>query len=229
MNDRPVRRGRLAGIAAGLVAALAAGAALAAPVPAAAPARAAAPAATLAEVQRALATTRTMTARFRQTAQDGRVASGTMAMKRPGRIRFDYGPGASFLVVADGQRLSFVDFEVAQVSQWPIRQTPLGVLLDPEADLARVARLVSDAESPIPGAVTVEAQDPRRPELGRIRFFLARDPAAPGGLRLTGWRVIDGQGNLTQVELSEIRWNVDVAESLFRFRDPRRRSLRPSG
>ncbi|WP_448582077.1 LolA family protein [Thermaurantiacus sp.] len=179
------------------------------------------------DVSRALAATRTMTARFRQIAQDGSVVTGTMTLKRPGRIRFDYGPGATFLVVADGQRLSFVDYEVAQVSQWPIRQTPLGVLLDPEADLSRVARILPEAHSSQHGTITVEAQDPQRPDLGRIRFFLVPDSAAPGGLRLNGWRVIDGQNNLTQVELSDFRWNVTVSESLFRFRDPRRRSIRP--
>lgn len=195
----------------------------------AAPALAAPAAATttLADVQRALAATRSMTATFRQTAQDGRVATGTMTMKRPGRVRFDYGPGARILVVADGQRLSFVDYQVAQVSQWPVRQTPLGVLLDPEAELSRVARILPGQESPIPGVVTVEAQDPKRPDLGRIRFFLASDSAAPGGLRLAGWRVIDGQNNRTEVELADIRWNVEVADSVFRFRDPRRRTGRP--
>ncbi|MGL6042750.1 MAG: outer-membrane lipoprotein carrier protein LolA, partial [Sandaracinobacteroides sp.] len=39
-----------------------------------------------------------MTASFTQTAADGRQASGTMILKRPGRIRFDYGKSASFLV-----------------------------------------------------------------------------------------------------------------------------------
>lgn len=189
----------------------------------------AAAATTLGEVERALAATRTMTARFRQTAQDGSVATGTLTLKRPGRIRFDYGPGATFLVVADGQRLSFIDYQVAQVSQWPVRQTPLGVLLDPGADLSRVAKVVPDADSPLPGTVTVEAQDPKRPDLGRIRFFLVPDRAAPGGLRLTGWRVIDGQNNLTVVELSDVRWNVEVADTQFRFRDPRRKAMRPGG
>lgn len=182
---------------------------------------------TLSDVERALAAVRSMTATFRQTGQDGSVATGTMTLKRPGRIRFDYGPGARILVVADGQRLSFIDYGVAQVSQWPVRQTPLAVLLDPEANLSRIARLVPERESPIPGAVTVEAQDPKRPDLGRIRFFLVPDSAAPGGLRLLGWRVIDGQNNLTQVELSDIRWNVEVGENVFTFRDPRPRTGRP--
>jgi outer membrane lipoprotein-sorting protein len=183
---------------------------------------------TLADVQRALAATSSMSADFVQTAADGRQARGTMLLKRPGRIRFDYGKDASFLVVANGQRLSFIDYKVAQVSEWPIRQTPLGVLLDPKADLARVARLVPEAENPMPGQIAVLAQDPKRADIGRILFFLAPDQRAPGGLRLTGWRVTDAQSNLTTVELSNIRFGTPIAESAFTFRDPRPRS-RPPG
>ncbi len=191
----------------------------------AAPAQAAT---SLAEVQKALAATQTLQADFVQTAADGRQARGTMLMKRPGRIRFDYGPKASTLVVADGSRLSFVDYKVSQVSQWPVRQTPLGVLLDPDADLARVARVVPDADNPMPGKIAVLAQDPKRPDIGRILFFLAPDPGAPGGLRLSGWRVTDAQGNLTTVELGNIRINAPIADSSFRFRDPRP-VVRPPG
>jgi outer membrane lipoprotein-sorting protein len=175
----------------------------------------------LADVQRALAATQTMSADFTQTAADGRVATGTMLLKRPGRIRFDYGKGASYLVVSDGRRLSFIDYKVKQVSQWPVRSTPLGVLLDPAADLARVARVLPAANSPLPGQVAVLAQDPKRPDIGRILFFLAPDAAAPGGMRLTGWRVTDVQANLTVVELRNIRFNTPVADSRFTFNDPR--------
>ncbi len=185
-------------------------------------------AATLPDVQRALAATTSMSADFVQTAADGRQARGTMLLKRPGRIRFDYGKGATYLVVSNGQRLSFVDYKVAQVSEWPIRSTPLGVLLDPSADLARVARIVPDAENPMPGQVAVLAQDPKRADLGRILFFLAPDRAAPGGLRLTGWRVTDAQSNLTVVELSNIRFGGNLPESAFTFQDPRAK-IRPPG
>lgn len=178
--------------------------------------------ASLEQVQKALAATTSMKASFVQTASAGGTATGTMTMKRPGRIRFDYGAKSSQLVVADGSNLSFVDYKVAQVSQWPLRQTPLGVLLDPKADLARVARVLPEAESPLPGQIAVEARDAKRPEIGRIIFFLKPDRSAPGGMMLTGWRVIDAQNNLTVVELSNIQTNIDVSNSVFRFRDPRR-------
>lgn len=180
-------------------------------------------------VERAFAATRTLQADFRQTAADGRVATGVMSLKRPGKVRFDYGKSASQLVVADGTRLSFVDYKVAQVSEWPIRATPLGVLLDPAADLSRVARILPAAQSPVPGQIAVAAQDPAHPDYGRIIFLLKPDAAAPGGLLLTGWRVLDAQGNLTVVELSDSRFNQPVSDSLFRFRDPRRGGTAPVG
>jgi len=180
--------------------------------------------ATLAEVQRSLAATSSMTAAFTQTAANGGVARGTMKLKRPGKIRFDYGKGASFLVVADGRTLSFVDYQVGQVSQWPIRSTPLGVLLDPAADLSRLARVLPEDESPIPGTVAVLAADSRKPELGKILILFQPDAAAPGGLRLTGWRVTDAQNALTTVTLANPVWNQPIADTSFRFDDPRRRA-----
>jgi len=182
---------------------------------------------TLAEVQQALAATTTMSASFVQTAADGRQARGTMLLKRPGRIRFDYGEGSNLLVVSDGSRLSVVDYKVSQVSRWPVKSSPLGVLLDPAADLARVARIVPDADNPMPGQVAVLAQDPKRANLGRILLFLAPDASAPGGLRLTGWRVTDAQSNLTTVELSDIRFGADIPDSAFTFQDPRPRARQP--
>jgi outer membrane lipoprotein-sorting protein len=187
----------------------------------------------LKEVERALSATTSLTADFRQTSADGRVANGTMKLKRPGRIRFDYaqdgGKPVPYLVVADGQLLSFVDYKVSQVSQWPIRSTPLGVLLDPKADLSRIARVLPKQQSPMPGQIAVEAQDPKRPDFGRILFFLKPDSAAPGGLSLTGWRVTDAQNNLTVVELSNIRFNPPISTSSFAFRDPRPQRARAPG
>lgn len=186
---------------------------------------AAAQAVSLGEVQAALAATRTMTASFTQTAPNGGVARGTLSLQRPGRIRFDYGPGARTLVVSDGRQLSFVDYEVSQVSRWPVKSTPLGVLLQPDADLSRVARIVP---SPVPGTVGVSAQDPKRPDLGRILFFLRPDAAAPGKLALEGWRATDAQGGTTDVRLANPRYNMDLPSERFAFRDPRAR-LRPPG
>jgi outer membrane lipoprotein-sorting protein len=176
--------------------------------------------ATIDDVRAALKATTTMTAAFTQTAANGGRLTGKLLLARPGKIRFQYDK-APLLVVADGKRLSVVDYEVAQVSQWPIKSTPLGVLLDADADLAKYARVSGQ----IANGVLVEARDAKHPEYGAITLDFIRDPAAPGGLALTGWTALDAQNNRTEVALSDIRYNVAVPGSSFGFRDPRTHGL----
>ncbi len=187
---------------------------------AAAPAPATAAPATIDDVRATLKATTTMTATFTQTAANGAVLTGKLLLARPGRIRFQY-DHAPLLVVADGKRLSVVDYEVAQVSQWPVKSTPLGVLLDGDADLAKYARVSGIVAT----GVLVEAKDARHPEYGAITLVFARDAAAPGGLTLTGWTSLDAQNNRTEVSLSDVHYNVPVAASSFGFRDPRAHGL----
>ncbi len=171
-------------------------------------------------VRAALRATTTMTADFVQTAANGSQLTGSLALARPGKIRFQYSK-APILIVANGNWLSFVDYEVSQVSQWPIRSTPLGVLLNNDAELARFARVV---DAP-PGLVAVEARDPKHPEYGAITLAFRADSAAPGGLRLLGWTALDAQNNLTEVRLDNVRYNVSIPAARFSFRDPRPKAI----
>ena len=176
----------------------------------------------LSQVQAHLRAVNTMTAAFSQTDRRGRTLRGTLAIKRPGKIRFDYGRSANMLIVGDGRALAFVDYDVNQVQRWPIGDSPLSVLLDPNQDLGRFARVVrNDAQ-----VMMIEARDPRRREFGTITIAFAKVPNAPGGLSLQGWNTVDAQNNLTNVRLSNQRFNVAVADSLFTYRDPRRRGPR---
>jgi outer membrane lipoprotein-sorting protein len=175
----------------------------------------------LAEVQAHLRAVETMTASFTQTDRRGRTSSGTLALKRPGKIRFEY-RGQNVLIVADGSRLNFLDYDVGQRQSWPIADSPLSVLLDPNRDLSRFARVVRNDGN----VLLVEARDPRRREFGRITLAFSRNAGSPGGLILQGWNTLDAQNNLTQVRLSGVRFNVPVADSLFRFDPPRPRGRR---
>jgi outer membrane lipoprotein-sorting protein len=176
----------------------------------------------LSQVQSHLRAVDTMTAAFTQTDRRGQTLRGTLAIKRPGKIRFDYGRSANILVVGDGRALAFVDYDVNQVQRWPIGDSPLSVLLNPNQDLSRFARVVRNDNQ----VLMIEARDPRRREFGTITIAFAKVPGAPGGLSLQGWNTVDAQNNLTSVRLSNPRFNVAVADSLFTYRDPRRRGPR---
>lgn len=185
--------------------------------PAAAPA---AIAPDLAKVQAHLKAVDTMTANFVQTDAKGRSMVGTLQLKRPGRIRFEYGRGVDVLLVADGKRLTFVDYEVGQKSSWKLNETPLGVLLSPNPDLDRIARLIPSDD---PRVVVVRARDPVRTEYGTLILAFIREASAPAGLRLYGWTAVDAQGKRTTVKLSNQRYNVAVSNSAFTYAEPKKR------
>lgn len=177
-------------------------------------------AAPLDDVARHLAAVKTMTADFTQTAERGATLSGRLTLARPGRVRFQY-EKAPLLIVADGRAVNLVDYEVAQVTSWPIRGTPLALLLDPTLDLKQFARVLPGTAA---SEIAIEGRDPRHPEYGVTTLRFARDSTSPGGLKLLGWSVLDAQGRTTRVALADIRFNIAVDQANFRFRDPRRRT-----
>lgn len=180
-------------------------------------AQAASPAANLGDVAASLKATTSLGADFTQTGADGKVLTGRMILARPGKIRFQYDK-AKLLIVGNGRTLTFVDYGVNQVSQWPVKSTPLGILLSSEPDLSGVARIAQIADD----GVIVEARDPKRPEFGSLAIKFRTDKAAPGGLALAGWTSFDAQGGRTTTILSNARYNTDLSKADFGFRDPRR-------
>ncbi len=166
----------------------------------------------------------TMRASFTQTDRAGNAARGTMTLKRPGKIRFDYGKDADLLVVSNGRSLYMVDYEVNQVERWPIRNSPLGALLDPDRDVKQYGTLIPTGSSDV---LSIDVRDPNKPEFGRMNLIFVRDANSPGGLKLTHWVALDAQNHRTTVRLTNHRYGIAVPESTFEFRDPRRSSRRP--
>lgn len=174
----------------------------------------------IARVEAHLAASQTMTANFVQTDSRNRSLKGTLQIKQPGRIRFEYGAGANMLLVGNGKTLTFIDYEVGQKSSWPIAKSPLSVLLSGKPDLQRIARVVPSKD---PRVLLIRARDARRPEFGTILLGFVRNPAAPGGLLLEGWTAIDAQNKRTTIKLDGQRYNVAVAENAFVFAEPKKR------
>lgn len=174
--------------------------------------------ATLDDVSTHLQSVASMTADFTQTDRAGKTLSGTLSLKRPGKVRFQYEKGVPILIVGDGRALNFIDYSVKQVQRWPIGNTPLGVLLDPSKKLSRVAKLVPSSSG---RAILVEARDPKHPEYGVITLAFSRNAAAPAGLMLEGWTALDAQNNRTTIRLSNQRFNAPISDKAFSWRDPR--------
>jgi outer membrane lipoprotein-sorting protein len=162
----------------------------------------------------------TMQANFTQTNRNGQSASGKILLKRPGHVRFEYSNDASLLIVADGSALTMIDYAVNQVQRWPIKNSPLTALLDPGQDLARYGKLIPTANDNV---ISVEVRDAKRPEYGTMTFTFVKDAGSPAGLNLYGWVALDSKNNRTTVRLANVKYNGVIADSSFRWNDPRKK------
>ena len=180
--------------------------------------------ASLDQAVKALRGISTMKADFTQTDRNGSAVSGTLTLKRPGRIRFEYAKGTNMLVVSNGKSLTLVDYDVQQVERWPISNSPLGALLDPNRDVKKYGKVMPTANSNV---VSIAVADPKKPEYGEITLIFLKNASAPGGLELVSWVALDAQNNRTTVRLRNQRYGMAVADSAFTYRDPRPSSRRP--
>ncbi|HZF46147.1 MAG TPA: outer membrane lipoprotein carrier protein LolA [Sphingomonadaceae bacterium] len=200
--------------------------ALAVPALALAPALPAA-AATDARLDQAVGALRaisTLKANFTQTDRNGQRVQGVLSLKQPGKIRFEYEKGVNLLIVGNGSSLTMIDYDVAQVQRWPIKNSPLGALLDPKRDVAKFGKVQPTSS---PDVVSIEVKDPGKPEYGVITLIFVKKPGAPGGLELVSWVALDSQNQRTTVRLSDQRYGVAIPDSTFKWRDPRVTTRRP--
>jgi outer membrane lipoprotein-sorting protein len=171
----------------------------------------------LARLKAHLGSVQTMTAKFTQTDAKGRVESGTLQLKRPGKVRFEY-IGGDVMLIADGKRLTFLDYQVGQKSSWPLSKTPLGALLSGSPDFNGKAEILPSSDSRV-----VVARAKNASQYGQLTLAFLRNPSAPGGLQMYGWTAIDPQGHRTTVKLSDVRYNVAVPDSAFTYAEPKKR------
>ena len=153
---------------------------------------------------------RTAQAGFTQVNDDGTLSTGTLYIKRPGRMRFEYNPPEELLVMAGAGQIGIFDGKsnVAKAERYPLSQTPLNVILERNVDLARRNMVVGKSFDGT--ATTVIAQDPENPEYGTIALKFTANP-----VELRQWIVTDGQGATTTVILGEMTKGGDLPSTLF--------------
>lgn len=146
---------------------------------------------------------------FTQINSDGTISTGKLFIHRPGRVRFEYAPPDRSLVIAGGQQVAIFDAKSNQPpEQYPLKRTPLNLLLAENIDLARTNMVVGHSED---GTSTrLRAQDPEFPEYGSIELVFTSDP-----VELRQWVITDDLGAQTTVILGEMAKGGKLGASLF--------------
>ena len=140
---------------------------------------------------------------------DGSISTGRIFIKRPGRVRFEYAAPDQSLVLASGGQVAIFDNKSNQPpEQYPLKRTPLNLILAENVDLGR-AKMVMDYKAD--GTSTrVVAQDPDNPEYGTIELVFTDNPVA-----LRQWVITDDLGQQTTVILGDMTQGGNLKPSLF--------------
>jgi len=146
---------------------------------------------------------------FTQINADGTISTGTLYIHRPGRMRFDYDLPDPALVMAGGGTVAIFDFKSNQPpQQFPLKRTPLSVILAKDVDLEQANMITAHISDEL--TTTITAQDPENPDIGHIDLVFTADP-----VELRQWVITDEAGNQTTVILGEMTYGSTLPASLF--------------
>lgn len=167
------------------------------------------------------AAVRDLTARFEQRYRSGAlgrelVERGTLAIRRPGRMRWEYREPERKTFVSDGRAFYFY---VPADRQVIVRQTSgerglTARLLSGEGGLVGQFQVGLEA-SPGPGLQRLRLV-PREPDPDVERVYLDVDSLA----RIVGLELFDAQGNRSRFRFEDLKENVGLGEGQFRFEVP---------
>ena len=159
----------------------------------------------------------TAEAQFSQITDTGETSTGRLFIRRPGRIRFEYDPPEATLVVVGGGQVAVFDPKSRdEPLRFPLRHSPLNLVLEREVDLAQRDMVVAHFEVESQTAVTL--QDPENPDYGFIQLIFNDNP-----VQLDQWVVQDNSGCQTHIILDSLTEGGKLSNMLFNIQHEMRK------
>ena len=159
----------------------------------------------------------TAEAQFSQVTDAGETSTGRLFIRRPGRIRFEYDPPEATLVVVGGGQVAVFDPKSRdEPLRFPLRHSPLNLVLEREVDLAQRDMVVAHFEVESQTAVTL--QDPENPDYGFIQLIFNDNP-----VQLHQWVVQDNSGGQTHIILDSLTEGGKLSNMLFNIQHEMRK------
>ena len=166
----------------------------------------------LTAVSKAMSDVKTASGKFEQLALDYSVSTGSFALSRPGKVRFDYDDPTPLLIVSNGATVALQDSELETTDRVPLSSTPLSLLLDDSLDFETEARVLDLVRAN--GRIGVTLQD-RSGEMDGTLTLILSDTTR----ELLGWRTEDSGGNITSVQLIGVEYGKKLNPRLFILKD----------
>ena len=160
-----------------------------------------------------LAAVKTAKGRFEQIQPNGTSILGDFALRRPGKMRFEYDAPTTVRIIADGTTVAIEDTALETIDRVPIAATPLGMILSKKLDFENQADVLSVLRNE--GRVAITIEDRAGEHDGQLTLLMD-----DSSYDLLGWWTLDDSGNYTQVLLDAVETGIRLDPKLFRIEDP---------
>ena len=158
---------------------------------------------------------KTLRGGFLQVSSNGSVASGKIYLSRPGRMRFEYDPPESILMISDGLFFVYIDKDLDQTTHLFLKSTPLSFLVQERREFKGDVTVTKIARPP--GVLQIKIIKTEEPEMGSIKLVFSEKPLA-----LKKWVVVDAQNIKTTVNLTGVQTGIELDPKLFTYTSNKR-------
>jgi outer membrane lipoprotein-sorting protein len=152
----------------------------------------------------------TLRARFTQVSPLGRVAKGTIMLKRPNRLRVEYDPPVKLRIFATPQWLIVEDCKLKEPQYLPLSSSPAGILTKSDIRFSGDITVMDVKRENL--WLTVRVFQTRARDKGTMALVFERQP-----LKLIGWTVTDPHHGPTQVTFENVQTGLPLADDQFGF------------
>ena len=151
----------------------------------------------------------TLQADFEQINSDGSIDRGKLYIRRPGRMRLEYtAPNNALVIAGAGSVAIFDDKSKNGPTLFPLKKTPLNLLLKKNVDLSKnemITEHTANNENTF-----IVAKDPKRKSQGSIKMVFSNSP-----VYLQGWTITNQSNQKTKIILDKLDKKTKIPLYLF--------------
>ena len=161
---------------------------------------------------------KSLEATFVQMASNGATAEGRLFIKKPNKIRMEYAEPTNVLIVGDGNFIVYNDLDLDQVTHIDYEDIPASLILSNLIKIdgkdLKVLDFYQDS-----GSTSITLDYAKKGDIGPITLVFSNNP-----LELKQWKIVDPQSVEVTVSLYDIKKDIDLDDSVFKFKNKKKSS-----
>lgn len=165
----------------------------------------------LLKIENYLNNMKSLEANFVQMASNGMTSEGKIYIAKPSKIRMEYAPPTSVLIVGNGDYVVFNDQELDQITNIDYEDIPATMILANNIKIGEDDLKVTDYYKDA-GMTSITLEYAKSKDVGPITLVFNNNP-----FELKQWKIVDPQGVEVTLSLYDAVKDQKLSDNLFKF------------